>query len=63
MAKSIYENDSDYDGLTDAQELSIGTNPFSSDSDSDGKLDLEELKTGSLPTQTTKKEKGYELEL
>ncbi|MGC4388778.1 calcium-binding protein, partial [Streptococcus suis] len=34
--KTIYEKDSDYDGLTDAQELALGTNPHSIDSDGDG---------------------------
>ncbi|WP_192803288.1 calcium-binding protein, partial [Streptococcus agalactiae] len=42
-SKTIYERDSDQDGLTDAQELALGTNPFSSDSDGDGKTDLEEV--------------------
>ncbi|NQK43868.1 calcium-binding protein, partial [Streptococcus suis] len=27
--KTIYEKDSDQDGLTDAQELALGTNPQS----------------------------------
>ena len=29
--KTIYEKDSDQDGLTDAQELALGTNPQSVD--------------------------------
>lgn len=41
--KNIYTMDSDQDGLTDAQELALGTNPFSSDTDSDGLTDLEEV--------------------
>ncbi|HFI0162740.1 TPA: calcium-binding protein [Streptococcus suis] len=47
--KTIYEKDSDYDGLTDAQELDLGTNPHSIDSDGDGHSDLEELQAGQSP--------------
>jgi hypothetical protein len=35
--------DSDSDGLTDEQELSIGTDPFNPDSDNDGLFDREEV--------------------
>ena len=34
--EAIYQRDSDQDGLTDAQELALGTNPLSADSDGDG---------------------------
>lgn len=44
--KTIYEKDSDQDGLTDAQELALGTNPQSVDTDGDGQADLEELQSG-----------------
>lgn len=47
--KTIYEKDSDQDGLTDAQELALGTNPHSIDSDGDGHSDLEELQAGQSP--------------
>ncbi|EIQ81925.1 thrombospondin type 3 repeat-containing protein [Streptococcus canis] len=47
--KTIYEKDSDYDGLTDAQELALGTNPHSLDSDGDGHSDLEEVQAGYSP--------------
>ena len=47
--KSIYEKDSDRDGLTDAQELALETNPLSSDSDGDGQADLEELQSRHSP--------------
>ncbi|SUN48587.1 calcium-binding protein, putative [Streptococcus dysgalactiae subsp. dysgalactiae] len=47
--KTIYEKDSDHDGLTDAQELDLGTDPLSSDSDGDGQVDLEELQSGRSP--------------
>lgn len=47
--RSIYERDSDNDGLTDAQELALGTNPLSPDSDGDGKPDLIEVEEGSNP--------------
>lgn len=38
--KTIYEKDSDHDGLTDAQELALGTYPYAIDTDSDGQADL-----------------------
>lgn len=47
--KTIYEMDSDQDGLTDAQELALGTNPQSFDTDADGQVDLEELQSGQSP--------------
>ncbi|HEV6238747.1 TPA: calcium-binding protein [Streptococcus pneumoniae] len=60
--KSIYTMDSDKDGLTDAQELALGTNLFSSDTDSDGLTDLEEVQQGLNPIQQGK-ESSYGLEL
>lgn len=47
--KTIYEKDSDHDGLTDAQELALGTYPYAIDTDSDGQADLEELQSGHSP--------------
>lgn len=47
--KTIYEKDSDQNGLTDAQELALGTNPQSVDTDGDGQADLEELQSGHSP--------------
>lgn len=47
--KSIYEKDSDQDGLTDAQEIALGTNLQSVDTDGDGQADLEELQSGHSP--------------
>lgn len=47
--KSIYEKDSDQDGLTDAQELALGTDPQSVDTDGDGQADLVELQCGHSP--------------
>ena len=47
--KSIYEKDSDQDGLTDGQELDLGTNPYAIDTDGDGQADLEELQSGHSP--------------
>jgi hypothetical protein len=41
--------DSDHDGLTDAEELELGTNPRSNDTDGDGLLDAEELELGTNP--------------
>ncbi|MFO0838000.1 MAG: hypothetical protein U1D55_05690 [Phycisphaerae bacterium] len=37
--------DSDRDGLTDAEEAQLGTNPRSSDTDSDGITDFDEVRT------------------
>lgn len=49
IPKTIYEKDSDHDGLTDAQELALETNPYAIDTDSDGQADLEELQSGHSP--------------
>lgn len=38
------EKDSDGDGLTDIEELKLGTNPYSADTDSDGLTDWAEIK-------------------
>ena len=43
------ESDQDGDGLTDAQELEIGTDPRSKDSDGDGYWDGDEVTGGSDP--------------
>ena len=50
--KTIYNTDSDQDGLTDAVEL-----------DRDGLTDLEEVQQGLWPTQHQRKERSYDLEL
>ncbi|CYZ54949.1 calcium-binding protein [Streptococcus suis] len=47
--KTIYEKDLDQDGLTDAQELALGTDPLNNDTDGDGQADLEELQSGHSP--------------
>ena len=39
----LYASDSDGDGLTDAMEAVLGTNPNSADSDSDGISDFDEI--------------------
>ena len=49
--EAIYQRDSDQDGLTDAQELSLGTNPLSADSDGDGSSDLVEVEEGTNPLE------------
>lgn len=43
--------DTDGDGLTDAEEMRLGSNPTLRDSDSDGLQDPEELRLGTDPTQ------------
>lgn len=49
--EAIYQRDSDQDGLTDAQELALGTNPLSADSDGDGRSDLVEIEEGTNPLE------------
>ncbi len=41
--------DRDLDGISDAEEYTIGTNPRSADSDRDGLGDLEEISSSSNP--------------
>ena len=43
--------DEDADGITNAEEIALGTNIFSTDSDSDGLLDNEELVLGTNPAK------------
>ena len=50
--------DTDGDGLTDEEELSLGTNPNEIDTDQDGYLDLEEIQAGYNPTGTGKLEES-----
>ncbi|MBS0658742.1 MAG: hypothetical protein JSR82_10920 [Verrucomicrobia bacterium] len=45
----IGNDDADGDGLTNAQELALGTNPFAIDSDGDGFNDATEVMAGSDP--------------
>lgn len=42
-------NDSDSDGLSDLDELALGSNPNASDSDGDGLGDIDEVATGTSP--------------
>ena len=49
--EAIYQRDSDQDGLTDAQELALGTNPLGADSDGDGRSDLVEVEEGTNPLE------------
>jgi len=46
-------DDPDGDGLTNVQELSMGTNPFADDSDGDGVPDLVEYNAGLDPTDAS----------
>ena len=43
------DDDDDDDGLTDSQELDLGTNPLLADTDGDGVNDLVEVNTGTNP--------------
>ncbi|MEA2528164.1 MAG: hypothetical protein QOF73_5391 [Thermomicrobiales bacterium] len=47
------ESDTDIDGLTDAQETELGTNPLNPDTDEDGLLDGEEVAEGGPGTDPT----------
>jgi uncharacterized membrane protein/type II secretory pathway pseudopilin PulG len=49
-AAAIGEEDTDGDGLTDTQEVELGTDPENPDSDGDGLLDGDEVQRGSDPT-------------
>ncbi|SQF67157.1 PBECR4 domain-containing protein [Streptococcus dysgalactiae] len=51
-----YPKDSDGDGLTDDEEIALGTNPFSSDSDGDGIPDNVEKANGTDPTNASDNE-------
>lgn len=49
LISTVYEKDSDGDGIPDEQEKNQGTSPFNSDTDGDGKSDNEEVGYGSNP--------------
>ncbi|RXN51049.1 hypothetical protein C1H88_00025 [Streptococcus agalactiae] len=51
--ESIYPKDSDGDGLTDDEEMALGTNPYSPDSDGDGISDSIEKASGTDPTNAS----------
>lgn len=53
---NAYPKDSDGDGLTDDEEIALGTNPFSSDSDDDGTPDNVEKANGTDPTNASDNE-------
>nr|WP_282917749.1 PBECR4 domain-containing protein [Streptococcus canis] len=53
---NAYPKDSDGDGLTDDEEIALGTNPFSSDSDGDGTPDNVEKANGTDPTNASDNE-------
>jgi len=48
-ADVLLQTDSDSDGLTDAQEIKLGTDPFKADTDGDGYTDDQELAAGYDP--------------
>lgn len=54
--ETAYPKDSDGDGLTDDEEIALGTNPFSSDSDGDGTPDNIEKANGTDPTNASDNE-------
>lgn len=48
-ADAFSQTDSDGDGLTDAQEIQLGTDPFKADTDNDGYTDKQEIDSGYDP--------------
>lgn len=54
--KKSYPKDSDGDGLTDDEEIALGTNPYSVDSDGDGTPDNIEKANGTDPTNASDNE-------
>ena len=57
--EGIYQRDSDRDGLTDAQDLALGTNPLSADSDGFYYLCVRPALSGDgLPESTRRKTQG-----
>ena len=52
--------DSDGDGLTDAEEAALGTDPNDSDTDDDGLMDNEEVALGTDPTASDTDADGYD---
>lgn len=53
---NAYPKDSDGDGLTDDEEIALGTNPYSADSDGDGTPDGIEKANGTDPTNASDNE-------
>ncbi len=51
--------DTDADGLLDALEIKIGSDPDDPDTDDDGLLDGEEIELGTLPTDADTDDDGY----
>ena len=54
--ESLWPKDSDGDGLTDDEEMALGTNPYSPDSDGDGISDSIEKASGTDPTNASDNE-------
>lgn len=50
LQRNVRSKDSDGDGLTDDEEIALGTNPYSPDSDGDGISDSIEKASGTDPT-------------
>ncbi len=55
---TLADRDSDGDGLPDAEEIRIGSDPFGSDSDSDGFQDGAEVKNGFNPLKSAVSDRG-----
>jgi hypothetical protein len=49
FSTAVLNNDRDHDGLTDVQEIKVGTNPDKADTDGDGYTDGQEYLGGSNP--------------
>lgn len=54
------DTDDDNDGLSDAEEAQLGTNPMDADTDGDGVSDYEEVQAGSDPVYTPYAYEGFD---
>ncbi len=54
------DSDTDRDGLTNAQERALGTDPLRRDSDGDGLADFDEFKRGTSPTKADTDDDGLQ---
>lgn len=55
---TVTDLDSDLDGLTNSEELALGTDPFSADTDEDGMPDSIEIEIGTGPTNSDSDNNG-----
>jgi hypothetical protein len=56
--ETLSDMDTDGDGLSDAEEIRIGTDPFNPDTDGDGFSDFEEVRNGFNPLKSASSSRG-----